>query len=161
LIQVVINLISNAVKFTPGRAPSPARAPSPSSPRDYASPRDAEPTAQPGRAQRGLVTLRAAQGLDEIVISVSDTGIGIAEADRNRVFEKFTQVGDALTEKPKGTGLGLPICKEIVERHGGRIWVESELGKGSTFTFTLPVMTSQAGDGGETQPADLKTGAHA
>jgi DNA-binding response OmpR family regulator len=55
------------------------------------------------------------------------------------VFEKFKQVGDTLTDKPKGTGLGLPICKEIVEHHGGRIWVESASGHGSTFSFTLPL----------------------
>jgi CheY-like chemotaxis protein len=58
------------------------------------------------------------------------------------VFEKFKQVGDTLTDKPKGTGLGLPICKEIVEYHGGRIWVESRLGEGSTFSFTLSVETA-------------------
>jgi hypothetical protein len=56
------------------------------------------------------------------------------------VFEQFKQVGgDTLTDKPKGTGLGLPICKEIVEHHGGRIWLESEVGKGSTFSFALPI----------------------
>ncbi len=73
-----------------------------------------------------------------LVVSVTDSGIGIAPADQPKVFEKFKQVGDTLTDKPKGTGLGLPICKEIVEYHGGRIWVESEPGKGSTFSFTLP-----------------------
>ena len=61
-----------------------------------------------------------------------------------QVFEKFKQVGDTLTDKPKGTGLGLPICKEIVEYHGGRIWVDSEPGKGSTFSFTLPVKAGVA-----------------
>jgi DNA-binding response OmpR family regulator len=61
------------------------------------------------------------------------------------VFEQFKQVGgDTLTDKPKGTGLGLPICKEIVEHHGGRIWVESEVGKGSTFSFALPVNKTSA-----------------
>jgi len=73
------------------------------------------------------------------VISVTDSGIGIAPADQPKVFEKFKQVGDTLTDKPKGTGLGLPICKEIIEYHGGHIWVESEPGKGSTFSFTLPI----------------------
>jgi signal transduction histidine kinase len=83
------------------------------------------------------------QSQGEIVISVSDTGIGIAAEDQADVFDKFKQVGDTLTDKPKGTGLGLTICKEIVEHHGGRIWVESELGKGSTFSFALPVATTK------------------
>ena len=72
-------------------------------------------------------------------MSVTDTGMGIAPVDQPKVFERFKQVGDTLTDKPKGTGLGLPICREIVEHHGGRVWVESELGKGSTFSFSLPV----------------------
>ena len=80
----------------------------------------------------------------ELVVSVTDSGIGIAPADQPKVFEKFKQVGDTLTDKPKGTGLGLPICKEIVEYHGGRIWVESEPGHGSTFSFTLPVAGRRA-----------------
>ncbi|MGL5058380.1 MAG: GAF domain-containing protein [Microcoleus sp.] len=87
----------------------------------------------------GSVTCRARLMSDEIVISVIDTGIGIATEDRNKVFERFKQVGDILTEKPQGTGLGLPICKQIVEHHDGRIWVESELGKGSTFSFSIPL----------------------
>ena len=87
----------------------------------------------------GSVTCRAQKTDGEIIISVIDSGIGIAPEDRSKVFEKFKQVGDTLTARPKGTGLGLPICKEIVEHHGGRIWVESEIGKGSTFSFTLPV----------------------
>jgi PAS domain S-box-containing protein len=104
LIQVMINLISNAVKFT----------------------------------DEGSVTCQARQANGEILISVIDTGVSIEEADQSRVFEKFVQVGDTLTDKPRGTGLGLPICKQIVEHHGGRIWVESEPGHGSTFSFTLP-----------------------
>jgi signal transduction histidine kinase/CheY-like chemotaxis protein len=106
LIQVVINLISNAVKFT----------------------------------DDGSITCSARLDGNDIVVGVTDSGIGIAPGDHQKVFEKFKQVGDTLTDKPKGTGLGLPICKEIVEFHGGRIWVESEPGKGSTFSFTLPVI---------------------
>ena len=107
LIQVVINLISNAVKFT----------------------------------EQGNVTCRVKQTDKSIVVSVIDQGVGISEPDQPKVFERFKQVGDTLTDKPQGTGLGLPISKEIVEHHGGRIWVESELGKGSTFSFSLPIAT--------------------
>lgn len=106
LIQVVINLFSNAVKFT----------------------------------DNGSVICSLTHKNDEVIVSVKDTGIGIAKDDYAAVFEQFKQVGgDTLTDKPKGTGLGLPICKEIVEHHGGRIWVESEVGKGSTFSFALPL----------------------
>jgi signal transduction histidine kinase/DNA-binding response OmpR family regulator len=105
LIQVVINLISNAVKFT----------------------------------DEGSITCSAALKDGQIVVGVTDSGIGIAPADQPKVFEKFKQVGDTLTDKPKGTGLGLPICKEIVEYHGGSIWVESTPGQGSTFSFSLPI----------------------
>ncbi len=108
LIQVVINLISNAWKFT----------------------------------NDGSITVHA--GLTEVIdghhfiqVGITDTGIGISPDDREKVFEKFKQVGDTLTDKPKGTGLGLPICREIVEYHGGTIRVESEPGKGSTFFFTI------------------------
>ena len=79
----------------------------------------------------------AAQG--EVRIRVADTGVGIAPADQRRIFDKFQQVGDTLTEKPKGTGLGLAISRDIVEHHGGRVWVESYPGVGSTFTVALPV----------------------
>jgi hypothetical protein len=105
LIQVIINLISNAIKFT----------------------------------KEGSVTCQARQVNGHIQVSIIDTGIGIDQEDQAHVFERFKQVGDTLTDKPKGTGLGLPICKQIVEYHGGNIWVESELGQGSTFVFTLPV----------------------
>ena len=117
LIQVVINLISNAVKFT----------------------------------DAGTITCRAVRQADLVVVSVIDTGVGIAAADQLKVFERFKQVGDTLTDKPKGTGLGLPICREIVEHHGGRVWVESEPGKGSTFSFSLPL----ADDAQPSLPLDL------
>jgi len=106
LIQVVINLISNAVKFT----------------------------------DDGAIVCSAKVHEGVLIVSVKDSGIGISPADQSKVFEKFKQVGDTLTDKPKGTGLGLPICKEIVEYHGGRIWVESEPGQGSTFSFSIPVI---------------------
>ena len=89
--------------------------------------------------EQGSVTCKATQRKGELVVSVIDTGIGIAVADHGRVFEPFAQAGDPHTGRSKGTGLGLPISKQIVEHHGGRIWLESELGKGSTFSFTLPV----------------------
>lgn len=107
LIQVLLNLVSNAAKFT----------------------------------DEGSVTCRVhhdvANGM--VVYRVTDTGMGIREEDLPVVFEKFKQVGDTLTDKPKGTGLGLPISKQIVEHHGGAIWAESELGVGSTFFFSVPV----------------------
>lgn len=104
LLQVLINLIANAAKFT----------------------------------DAGSVTLRARQVAEGLELAVVDTGRGIARADHAAVFEKFRQVGDPLTEKPRGTGLGLPICGQIVRAHGGRIDVESAIGQGSTFRVTLP-----------------------
>jgi PAS domain S-box-containing protein len=87
---------------------------------------------------KGAITCRARRVDGAIEVSVTDTGTGIAPEDQSNVFEQFVQVGDTLTDKPTGTGLGLPICKQIVEHHGGRIWVESAIGHGSTFAFTLP-----------------------
>jgi len=88
----------------------------------------------------GSVTVRAAAADDRtsVVVSVADTGTGIAPEDQARVFEQFAQAGDTLSETPRGTGLGLSICREIVEHHGGRIWLQSEPGRGSTFSFSLP-----------------------
>ncbi|MGF1677171.1 MAG: response regulator [Rivularia sp. (in: cyanobacteria)] len=105
LIQVLINLISNAIKFT----------------------------------HEGSITCSAKLINSNIVVSIIDTGNGIALEDQVKVFDKFKQVGETLTDKPQGTGLGLPICKQIIEHHGGNIWVESELGKGSTFAFSIPI----------------------
>ncbi len=73
------------------------------------------------------------------VVSVSDTGAGISDADQEKIFEEFQQADSSSTRKQGGTGLGLSIAKRIIELHGGRIWVESSLGKGSTFWFTLPL----------------------
>jgi len=73
-----------------------------------------------------------------IVVSVKDSGVGIPRDELDRIFELYGQVGDGRESNRKGTGLGLAICKRIVEAHGGHIWVESELGEGSTFYFTLP-----------------------
>ncbi len=74
-----------------------------------------------------------------VQIAVWDTGVGIAPQDQQRIFEEFQQVGQGLTGKTEGTGLGLTLTKKFVELHGGTVWVESTLGHGSTFTFTLPI----------------------
>jgi signal transduction histidine kinase/putative methionine-R-sulfoxide reductase with GAF domain len=79
-----------------------------------------------------------------VEVSVSDTGVGIAPEDQEAVFEEFRQVGTA-EKKAEGTGLGLTLCRRFVELHGGRIWVTSQVGIGSTFTFTLPLALDQAG----------------
>jgi signal transduction histidine kinase/DNA-binding response OmpR family regulator len=92
---------------------------------------------------RGQVTIRAELHNQKVIVSVSDTGIGITTEDLPKIFEKFKQVGDSLTAKPKGTGLGLPIVKEIVEHHGGQVWVESTPGIGSIFYFSLPAVGSR------------------
>ncbi len=87
----------------------------------------------------GSVTCRAEQDDKRVIISIIDTGRGMTPAEQDGAFEKFKQVGKQDGTKQKGTGLGLPICKQIVEMHGGEIWVESEPGLGSTFSFSLPV----------------------
>jgi len=76
----------------------------------------------------------------EVCVCISDTGVGIKIEEQEKIFDKFYQIKeDILIDKPKGMGLGLAICKEIIEHHGGRIWVESQFGKGSSFSFSLPV----------------------
>jgi signal transduction histidine kinase/DNA-binding response OmpR family regulator len=109
VVQVVINLISNAVKFT----------------------------------DQGEITVRIEKEWSSLTVRVQDQGTGISEVDQRVVFDKYKQVGDVITDKPTGTGLGLPISKEIVEVHGGKIWVESTLGEGSTFAFSLPLATAE------------------
>jgi signal transduction histidine kinase len=90
-------------------------------------------TPEGGRIEVAAV---AKDGLAEV--SVSDTGVGIAPEDQEAVFEEFRQVGTA-DKKVEGTGLGLTLCRKFIELHGGKIWVKSQVGMGSTFAFTLPV----------------------
>ncbi|MFZ5812276.1 MAG: CHASE4 domain-containing protein [Thermodesulfobacteriota bacterium] len=106
MLQVLINLLSNAAKFT----------------------------------DKGLVRVVAVPDDDGLRLTVSDEGVGVPEADMETIFRKFRQStqGDILENKPKGTGLGLAICRNIVQHYGGRIWVESTLGKGSSFHVRLP-----------------------
>ncbi len=111
-IQVLTNLVSNAIKFS-----------------------------DPG----GRVSVRAERSSDQngfVCFSITDTGVGIAECNQKVIFDRFKQIGDVQTDRPQGTGLGLPICKEIVQYFGGKLWVESSEGKGSTFRFTVPVSTT-------------------
>lgn len=87
----------------------------------------------------GHVIMEARTAGNMVEISVTDTGIGISEEDQVRIFAEFQQLESAHTRRHEGTGVGLALSKKLVEMHGGRIWVESELGKGSRFTFSLPV----------------------
>jgi two-component system, NtrC family, sensor kinase len=103
--QVLLNLLSNALKFTP---------------------------------EGGRIDVRAAVSDGMVEVSVADTGVGIAPGDQEAVFEEFRQVGTA-DKKVEGTGLGLALSRKFIELHGGRIWVTSQVGAGSTFMFTIPV----------------------
>ena len=107
LEQVVVNLLDNAIKFTP---------------------------------DGGVVTVRATVVGREIVVEVEDTGSGIPAESLDKLFTRFYQVDASTTRRSGGTGLGLSISQQIVEAHGGRIWVESEQGRGSTFGFTVPLI---------------------
>ena len=109
--QVVLNLVTNAVKFTP-----------------------------PG----GRITVSAHAAGNEVQVCVKDTGIGIATADQAAIFDAFQQVSHGPEPKPEGTGLGLTLSRQIVGLHGGRMWVDSELGGGSSFTFSLPTAQARA-----------------
>ncbi|MFH1504878.1 MAG: ATP-binding protein, partial [Candidatus Omnitrophota bacterium] len=79
------------------------------------------------------------QEKNNIVVAIKDTGPGIKKEDISKLFKKFQQLGDPAARETGGTGLGLAICKEIVVKHGGKIWVESEFSKGSEFSFLLPI----------------------
>ena len=91
----------------------------------------------------GEVAIKAEANNGSFHVSVRDTGPGISAADQARLFQEFQQADNAITKKKGGTGLGLAISKRIIEMHGGKIWVESQVGKGSTFSFTLPVVVEQ------------------
>ncbi|MCX7662095.1 MAG: cell wall metabolism sensor histidine kinase WalK, partial [Candidatus Omnitrophica bacterium] len=108
IIQVLTNLIGNAIKFTP---------------------------------QGGSITIEAhfVREDNELEVSVQDTGIGIAKEDLPKIFDKFFQVGERAPTDISGTGIGLSIAKEIIQLHRGRIWAESEKGKGAKFIFRLPL----------------------
>ena len=101
----------------------------------------------------GRVEVHARNDMNEVVVTVTDTGVGVAVEDRERIFESFHQGGRSPSQS-EGTGLGLTLSKRIVELHGGRIWVESEVGVGSTFSFTVPVTATVAAE-----PAELPTAA--
>ena len=105
LVQVLLNLVGNAIKFT----------------------------------DKGEIAMKATMSDGSFTVAVRDTGPGISPSDQGKIFGEFQQVDNAATKRKGGTGLGLSIAKRIVEMHGGRIWVESEIGKGSMFAFTIPV----------------------
>jgi signal transduction histidine kinase len=106
LNQILLNLLTNAIKYTP---------------------------------DNGSVSVEARRSTSLVEIWVTDTGIGVAKEDQERIFQRFTQIDSSTTRSQGGTGLGLAITKELVELHGGRIRVQSQLGKGSSFIFTIPI----------------------
>jgi len=103
--RVLINLINNAIKFTPSN---------------------------------GKITVSCSSGDHEVRVDVQDSGYGIPESSIDKIFEEFYRVDNPINQEAKGTGLGLPLVKNIIEAHKGKIWVKSKLGNGSTFSFTLP-----------------------
>jgi two-component system phosphate regulon sensor histidine kinase PhoR len=98
---------------------------------------------------RGKVSVRVEPDKDQMVFTVSDTGIGIAPVDLPRIFEKFYRGGQKEAKKRQGTGLGLAIVKSIADRHKGRVWVESQLGKGSAFHLAIPFRQNKGGNRNE------------
>jgi signal transduction histidine kinase len=93
---------------------------------------------------RGEITIKASAENGDYMLAVRDTGPGISEADQQKLFQEFQQADNSITKAKGGTGLGLAISKRIIEMHGGKIWVESAPGQGSTFSLTLPIKVEQA-----------------
>ena len=114
--RIFINLVSNAIKFTP---------------------------------EGGTISINARLDKDKVKVEVADTGIGISQDDVEKLFDEFYRVDNKINQNVQGTGLGLPLAKKIVEAHGGTMWVTSELKKGTTFHFTLPLEQSEAKGPGE------------
>lgn len=114
--QVVLNVLSNAAKFT----------------------------------DAGSITMRVhrlnGDGREFVAFGIKDTGIGIAPEDMDKVFEAFRQVDSSVARRAEGTGLGMPISRRLVELHGGQLWVESQVGQGSSFYFTIPVQPPESPD---------------
>jgi len=100
--------------------------------------------------ENGWIRLEAWQEAGFLRVDVKDNGIGIAKKDQEKIFERFQQAGNTLTDKPQGTGLGLPICRQILLRFGGAIWVDSEPDHGATFSFRIPLSQSGAEAGAAT-----------
>jgi CheY-like chemotaxis protein/anti-sigma regulatory factor (Ser/Thr protein kinase) len=126
LKQVILNLLTNAVKFTP---------------------------------DQGSVTVAGRLVGDEAHVSVCDTGIGIADAEQEEIFEAFQRGGRAARTSAEGTGLGLTLSRRIVDLHGGRLWMQSTLGVGSTFSFSIPLPPSSAARVDESAAASAVIGA--
>lgn len=105
--------------------------------------------------QGGLIVVRGQVAEDEVTVSVADQGVGLTPEHLNRLFEKFLRARSTLTRHVVGSGLGLSICRSIVESHGGRIWAESQPGQGTTFFFTLPAADLSQ------EPAEEEAGRHA
>jgi len=141
--QILFNLLSNAVKFT----------------RDGGSVKVSACVISDGEAteripfKAGRTSPSTGQFCE---ISVTDTGIGISEENISKLFREFSQISDPHTKEYEGTGLGLALTKKLVELHGGHIWVKSEFGQGSTFTFVIPLKLS-SGLPGKTDPREYST----
>lgn len=93
--------------------------------------------------QGGKITIKGETSDNEVLVSIIDEGVGIARHDQERIFDRFYRADSSLTKTTRGMGLGLHICRATIEAHGGRIWVQSKPGKGSRFTFSLPIVQKQ------------------